>query len=185
MRREAKLAVLTRQPARPNAKRIAVSGARGRSWNVGLIIVAALAERVRTHANPLLDFPDERLMAGIFELWRSRIDDHAGLPHLCEHIEVELRRRGAWEAALRLYIVPQLKRRLVHVDGLYSLMRSENDAALAVGLAIEWLGGCLDMAASPESEMIDRVVHSSRRSELRALGDARRDPYIPDENKKG
>jgi hypothetical protein len=167
-------AFLTREPARPSAKRIAVSGANGRSWNAGLVIVAALAERVRIYAEPFVDLPDERLMAGVFELWRSRIDDHAGLPNLCELIEIELRHRAAWEAALRLYIVPQLKRRLVHVDGLYSLMRSENDAALAVSLAIEWLGSCHDMAASPESEMIDRVVHSPRRSELRAFGDLRR-----------
>ena len=132
-------AFLTSQPVRPNAKRIAVSAANGRSLKAGHIIVAALAERVRTRAEPFADLPDERLMAGMFELWHSGIQDHAGLPNLCERIESELRQRGAWEAALRLYLAPQLKRRVRYVGFLSSLMTSEADAALAVALAAEWL----------------------------------------------
>ena len=113
-------------------------------------------------------------MAGIFELWNSGIEDHAGLPNLRERIESELRKGGAWEAALRLYLTPQLKRRVRHVEPLYSLMRAEADAALAVGLAAEWLRSCPNLAAEAEEELIDRLLHSPRRAELRDIGDARR-----------
>ncbi len=177
-------AFLTRQPVYVNAKRIAVCGAHGRALNAGLIIVAALAERVRTRSDPFLDLPGERLMAGLFEVWCSSIDDHAKLSGLRERIEAELKRRGTWEAALRLYIVPQLKRRLAHVDNLYALMRSEADATLADSLAVEWLRSCKDMAAAPEAEMVDRLLHSSRRGELCAIGDARRGTLADDERRR-
>ncbi len=177
-------AFLLRRPAYPNAKRIAVSRACGRSYHAGLVIVAALAERARTHTDPFSALPDERLMAGLFELWRSSIDDYAKISGLREQIEAELKHRGAWEAALRLYIVPQLKHRLAHVGNLNALMRSEADAALAESLALEWLRSCKDMAAAPEAEMIDRLLHSSRRGELRAIGDARRGTLGDDERRR-
>ena len=177
-------AFLTRQPVNPSAKRIAVLAANGRRFNAGRVIVAAFAERVRTRADPFADLPVERLMAGIFELWNSGIEDHAGLPNLRERIESELRKGGAWEAALRLYLTPQLKRRVRHVEPLYSLMRSEADAALAVGLAAEWLRSCPNLAAEAEEELIDRLLHSPRRAELRDIGDARRANAADDERRR-
>ncbi len=177
-------AFLTSQPARPSAKRIAVTAANGRSFNAGRVIVAAFAERVRTRADPFADLPVERLMAGIFELWNSGIQDHAGLPNLRERIESELRKGGAWEAALRLYLTPQLKRRVRHVEPLYSLMRSEADAALAGGLAAEWLRSCPNLVAEAEEQLIDRLLHSPRRAELRDIGDARRANAADDERRR-
>jgi hypothetical protein len=177
-------AFLVRRPVRPSATRIAASLAKDQRWNAGDIIVTALAERVRTRAEPFADLPDERLMAGLFELWHSRIDDHAGLPELVETIEVELKRRGAWEAAVRLYIAPQLKRRRAHVDHLYWLMRSEAEAPLATSLASEWLQSCPDLPAQPETEMIDRLLLSPRRGELRAVGDARRARSLEQERRR-
>jgi hypothetical protein len=175
---------LNRQPVRPSAKRIAVSAANGRSWNASRVIVAALAERVRTRADPFVDLPVERLMAGVFELWSSGIEDHAALPNLRERIEAELKQRGTWEAALRLFIVPQLKRRVRHIGPLYSLMRSEADAAPAVDLAVEWLRSCPNLLAEAEEEMIDRLLHSPRRTELRDIGNLRRANAADDERRR-
>ena len=167
-------AFLTRQPVNPSAKRIAINAAKGQSFNAGRVIVAAFAERVRARADPFADLPVERLMAGMFELWNTRIEDHAGLPNLRERIESELRKRGAWEAALRLYLTPQLKRRVPYVGELSSLMSSEIDAELAARVAAEWLRACPDLLADAEEKMIDRLLHSARREELREIGDMRR-----------
>lgn len=167
-------AFLTARSPRPTARQMAVSFARGRRWNAGPIIVAALAERVRTRDRPFDDLRDERLMAGVFELWHTHLHDHAKLPDLLPRLEAELRQRGAWETATRLYLIPQLKRRRDHVDRLYQLMRSDEDAVLATHLAAEWLSQCPDMPTQPETEMIDRLVLSRRRDELRTIGDARR-----------
>ena len=177
-------AFLMRCPVRPSATRIAVSLGNNRRWDASDIIVAALAERVRTRAQPFVDLPDERLMAGMFELWNSGIQDHAGLPNLRERIESELRQRGAWEAALRLYIAPQLKRHVQHVGLLSSLMSLEADAALAVGLAAEWLRRFPDLLAAAEEVMIDRLLHSPRRAELRDIGDARRGKAADDNRRR-
>jgi hypothetical protein len=123
-------------------------------------------------------------MAGLFELWHSRIHDDAGLPNLLEAIEAELRRRGAWESAVRLYITPQLKRRHADVDHLYFLMRTETEAPLAISLAAEWLQSCPDLPAEPEAEMIDRLLLSPRRGELRGIGDERRATLLDEERRR-
>ena len=177
-------AFLLRRPVRPSATRIAVSIANNRRWDASDVIVAALAERVRTRAEPFADRSSERLMAGMFELWNSGIQDHAGLPNLRERLESELRQRGAWEAALRLYLTPQLKRRAPYVGLLSSLMISEVDAALAVGLAAEWLRSCPELSAEAEERMIDRLVHSPRIAELRDIGDMRRGQAADDKRRR-
>jgi hypothetical protein len=129
---------------------------------------------MRTRAEPFLDLPTERLMAGMFELWNSNIHEDAGLPNLRERIEGELRVRGAWEAALRLYLAPQLKRRLPDSGFLFSLMTSEIDAPLAAALAADWLRSCPELLTEAEEAMIDRLISSPRRAELGDIGDMRR-----------
>lgn len=172
-------AFLKHQPVRPSAVRIAVGGAKNWCWRTSKIIVAALAERLRTLPEPFTDLSDERLMAGIFEIWRSRIDHHAKISGLPEKIEAELREREAWERTLRLYITPQLKKKRESAD-LYHLTQSEKDADLAVDLGIEWLGTCVEMHETPERELINCVLASKRRDELREIGDARREKLTDD-----
>ena len=58
-------AFLLRRPVRPSATQIAVSIANNRRWDASDVIVAALAERVRTRAEPFADRSSERLMAGM------------------------------------------------------------------------------------------------------------------------
>jgi hypothetical protein len=167
-------AFITSRPVRPSAQRIAVSLANNKRWNACDIIVAAFAERVRTRAEPFVDLSTERLMAGVFELWNSNIHEHAGLPNLRERIESELRGRGAWEAALRLYLAPQLKRGLPDSGFLFCLMTSEVDAPHAAALAADWLRSCPELLAEAEEKMIDRLMRSPRRAELCKIGDMRR-----------
>lgn len=157
----------------PTAGDIAESHAESRRWDAAYIIVAALAERLRRN-NGFDDLPDERLMAGLFEIRHTRIDDHAGAAGLEEALVEALRQRGAWEAALRLYFEPQLDRRCEFVSGLYGLMHEERDTVLATALAGEWLQRHPNMAQEPEVEMIDRLLGSGRLEALRLLARDRR-----------
>jgi hypothetical protein len=165
---------LTSQPPRPSATRMALSFATGRRYVAADIIVAALAERQRLRAEPFGDLADERLMAGLFELWSSGVEQRSGLEGLADRLEADLRNRGAWEEAVRLYIGTQFRRRREQVDQLYRFMRSDADASLATALAIDWLQACPDMPAGPEAELIDLVLRSSRIAELGPIGEARR-----------
>lgn len=157
---------LTRKPHLVTAARIAVSYAKGTEWKATSIIVAGLAERARTRSEPFEGVTDERLMAGLFRVWSSRIDDHAGFPDLQEQIEGELFRRGALERAFRLFIVPQLKKRKEHVDQLYSLMRSKQYVDLATVMAADWLQTCSELPAGPEMELVDRLGSGLIRSTM-------------------
>ncbi|GAB5349685.1 NACHT domain-containing protein [Alteriqipengyuania sp. 357] len=175
---------LMRKPTLVTATRIAVSYAKATQWNATNIIVAALAERLRTRCEPFEGVTDERLMAGLFRVWFSRIDDHAGFPELQERLEAELLRRGALGRAFRLFIVPQLKKRKDHVDQLYPLMRSKQYGDLATSMAVEWLQACPDLPTGPEMELVDRLVSSGRLDELRSLVAIRLSQDLDDERRR-
>ncbi|WP_223424114.1 hypothetical protein [Tateyamaria pelophila] len=177
-------AFLTLENPRPTAVRMALNFARGYKYHAGDIIVAALAERLRLRDEPFAELPDERLMAGLFELWHSMIDEHAGLTGLVEALEAELRSRGGWETAVRLFIVAQLRKRKSNVDRLYQLMRSEEDIGLATTLAIEWLETCSDLSDQTETELVDRVLASPRRTELLNICNARLAQKLDDERRR-
>lgn len=148
---------LLREPAQPTAAEIAESFAQSRRWEAAHIIVAALAERHRT-GRGFSDLKDDRVMAGLVEVRHTRIDDHAGVPDLDQALTVELRGRGDWELVQRLYFEPQFVHRKDHVDGLYALMRDEDDHDLATRLALEWLQRFPDMPIGPEAELLDHLV---------------------------
>ena len=175
---------LMRRPTLVTASRIAVSYAKGTQYNATDIIVAALAERLRTRSEPFEGVTSERLMAGLFRVWFSRIDDHAGFPDLQERLEAELFRRGSLERAFRLFIVPQLKKRKEHADQLYPLMRSKQYGDLATGMAVDWLKACADLPAGPEMELVDRLVSCGRLDELRSLVATRLQQELDDERRR-
>lgn len=152
-------AFISTTPPMPSAKDIAESLAEGRGWDAGYIIVAALAERART-AIGFSDLPDERVMAGLFELRRTKIDQHAGIVGLEEVLAAEIRSRGIWEEAMRLYHEPQLEAHRDHVDGLSALMR--DDSPLGAELASEWLVRFSTLLENPETELIDRLLSSNK-----------------------
>jgi hypothetical protein len=159
-------AFLVSDPPVPTAQKIAESLAQGRSYEAGYIIVTALAERFRKGVG-FDDLSDERLMAGVFELRRTRIDDHAGIVGLEEAIKEAIQARGGWGEAMRLYHEPQLQAQCKSVDGLYALMRDEPEAELATGLASEWLNRFPETPVGPETELIDRLIRSGRLDALR------------------
>jgi hypothetical protein len=151
---------LTRQPPTPTAKQIADSSAEGKHWDAAYIIVAALAERVRTKRE-FDDLDEERLMAGYIELRQSSINDHAGLGDLDQRLATELRKREQWETTLRLSFEPQLATASEHIAGLYSVLRNENDAALVDRLGAEWLLNFPQMSVLAEMEIVDRLLSSA------------------------
>jgi hypothetical protein len=161
-------AFLQTHPPRPSAKEIALSYAQSKRWPAGDIIVAALAERARTRGEPFEGVSSERLAAGLYECWRTAIDNHAGLEKLPLKLEAELKRRGRWKQVVRLYIEPQLRLQRQHVNHLGAFMRSNDDGSGA-DLAHHWLVRYPNMSAEAEAEMIDRLLRSNRRDELRQL----------------
>jgi len=176
-------AFLQARPPHPRAAEIARSFAESKGWSAGHIIVAALAERVRTKKQPFEGLSSERLAAGLFECWHRMIDDHAGLKELGPLLEAELKRRGQWRRVVRLYIEPQLRRRKQHVDRLYAIMRAD-DVGLSADLAEDWLTRFADMSDEAEVEMIDRLIRSNRRDALRALLADRQGKALEDERRR-
>lgn len=164
----------------PGLKRVAIGSAKGKAWYAGDIIIAALAERLRTRSDPFSDVPDDTLMIGLFQLWMPRHDTRTELAGLLARIEEEIRQRGLWERALRLFVTPQLKHRDQHVGRLHELLHSDGDADLAVALGIEWLQRFSELPAEPEAQMIDRVLRSSRRRELVDVGALRSKAILDD-----
>lgn len=159
-------AFLRVDPPTLTARDIAASLAQGKSYQDGYILIAALAERMRKGVG-FDDLADERLMAGLFELRHSCIEDHAGIVGLREAIEAAVQARGIWAEAMRLYHEPQFQARRESVDGLYALLRDEAHSELATDLAADWLVRFPDVPAGPETELIDRVLRSGRFETLR------------------
>lgn len=174
---------LQTRPPRPSAKDISLSYAQNKRWPTGDIIVVALAERVRTRLEPFEGVSSERLAAGLFECWHTAIGDHAGLQELAPKIEIELKRRERWKQVVRLYIEPQLRRQVQHVDHLWAFMRSD-DGGFGADLAENWLTHYPDMSVEAESEMIDRLLRSNRRDALRELVVDRQEREIDDERRR-
>ena len=156
-------AFLTIDPPRPTVDEIAVNFV-----ETGYIIVAALAER---HRNGLGfgDLKDEQVLAGLFALHKTKIDDHAGIHGLEDAVETEVRGRGLWISAMRRYLEPQLETRQNYVDGLRALMHDKTTEHAATDLAAEWLVRFPDLPADPEAELIDRLIRSERFDDLRSL----------------
>ena len=150
-------AFLNKQPPQPSASDMAVSFAESRRWEAGSIIVAALAERSRT-SRGFDDLPDERLMAGLFDLRHTKIADHADLKGLESALAGALRKRGKWDAAQRLFFEPQFAARLQYVDGLQEFFTDTDHLQLADTLAAEWLQRFPEMSGQAEAHLVDHLM---------------------------
>ena len=176
-------AFLAAKPPRPRAAEIARSYAGSTRWPAGDIIVAALAERVRTKKAPFDGLSSERLAAGMFECWHGAVGDQTGIKELEPMIEAELKRRRQWKRVIRLYVEPQLRRRSQHVDRLWAIMGG-NDGGLGAELAEEWLTRFPDMSGYAEVELVDRLIRSNRRDALRTLVAGRLGKALNDERRR-
>lgn len=165
-------AFLLLNPPEPSAQQIAHSFAEGRSWHAEHIIVAGMAERFRT-GRGFEDLTDERLIAGLFVLMRTKIDDHAKVKGLESAVVLAVRQRGVFGEAVRLYLEPQFEAKLERIDGLNQLMRSDEDAPFASLNAIEWLKRFPNMPEAPELELIGHLIRSGRWESLREILDDR------------
>lgn len=163
---------LKSEPPKPTAAEILTSYLNGKHWEAGYILVAALAERVRS-GKGFDDLPNERLLAGVFELIASPIARHAGLDGLEKELEATLRVRGIWADAMREFIEPQLEVKRERVDGLWSFMRSPDDAEVSVELAAAWLKKFTDLPRGPEHELIERLFRAGRFEDLRIAASVR------------
>lgn len=176
-------AFLQARPPRPRAAEIARSYAESKRWPAGDIIVAALAERVRTKEQPFDGLSSERLAAGLFECWHGAIHEDESLKKLEALLETELKARGQWRRVVRLFVEPQLRRRTRHVDRLWAIMRAD-DSGLGANFAEEWLTRFPDMSVEAEVEMIDRLIRSNRRDALRALLTERQRRTLDEERRR-
>lgn len=165
-------AFLLLHPPEPSARDMVEALVQGKYYKAGYIIVVALAERLRNGIG-FNDLTDERLMAGLFQLRYTHIDVHAGIVGLREAIEAAIQARGIWGEAMRIYHEPQLEARLDSVSSLYTLMRDDGHAELAIELAVEWLERFPDLPVGTEAELIDRLLSARRFDDLRRIAAGR------------
>lgn len=157
--------LLADPPTPPTATEIAESHAQGRIWHAALILVAALAERVRERRS-LQDIPNERIQAGFLgELVAFLDGGHwKGLRHT---LIAELQTRGVWVDTARLLVEPQLRRRATYVLGLWLVLGS----SAGITLAAEWLRGFPRMAAEPEEALLDLLLKTGGDGSRQVLND--------------
>jgi hypothetical protein len=172
-------AFLAATPPKPTATEIIESYLEGRHWEAGYILVVALAERFRTNRG-FDDLPDERLVAGMYELRVSPIAAHAGIEGVVPAIEAAVRARGIWADAVRQLIEPQLVAKSDRVDGLWQLMHEESDADLSIELASEWLCRFAELTAAVELELAKRLLRAGHTSELRLAAELRSELVDPE-----
>ncbi|WP_402721060.1 NACHT domain-containing protein [Janthinobacterium rivuli] len=157
---------LTITPPSPTASEIASLLAENRYWVTACVMVAALAERFRQNIG-FDDLTNEHLLAGFFELRRSKIEDDAKIVGLEKMLEITLIKRGVWSAAMQLYYEPQFQARRAYVDELTTFMRNDEHASIANELADDWLARFHNIPNSPELELMTRLLRSGQFEKLR------------------
>lgn len=157
-------AFLMYELSQPTAQEVAQSLAEDKYYESSYILVAALTERLRKSIT-LSDVSSDRLMVGLFEIFRSDITKRAGIEDLKPAVIQMLKLRGEWENALRLFYEPQLAANKTYVP-LHQLMECEKDGALATYLATEWLERFTNVTATLEKELIDRLIRSKKFADL-------------------
>ncbi|MGV8564669.1 hypothetical protein [Pseudomonas aeruginosa] len=165
-------AFLKQLPPVPSAEDIAQSYAKGKEYKAGYIIIAALAERLRNGIG-IDDLNEERLMAALFVVKSTRVDQHADIARLELLLTSELQNRGHWSSAVRMLMEPQIRAAREHVTGLHDLMHDSSQAPLANELALEWLQRYTTLPDQVENLLIDRLLNAHRHHELRLLCTAR------------
>ena len=175
-------AFLQLDPPEPSAQHIVEALIQEQCYPAGNIIIAAFAERLRKRIG-FEDLPGERLIAGLFELFRSRIDEHAGIVGLREALKGAIRDRGLWEQTIRMYIEPQLASRCKSVDSLNMLLGEDANSELCINLAAEWLESFPDLPMNAENALIEILLRARRFEELRRNAASRRG-MIDDEHRR-
>jgi len=152
-------------PAFPQAYHFAQSHSKSKQWPAGYILLAALAERVRTGRG--VDSVDaERLIAAQLEI-ANHMASGDEFESLRDAIWTELLKRGtALETYARYLVEPNLRKRREHVSGLYQLMRDPPNRSLSIRLALDWLYRFPRMSGQSEEEIIDLLLRSDQAAAL-------------------
>ena len=152
-------------------------------WNAGAVIVAGIAERLRT-GRGFDGVSDERVAACFLELRDTRIDDHAKLTELQSAVEVEMKSRRLVASTLATWIRPQLEARRSYVSELASMVHEDLCDQQAADQSLEWLREIPDMAGEPETTLIDRLIALRRFEALTSLAHERLKQQLSDERRR-
>lgn len=159
---------LVKNPPDVSAQDIAIILPQGQFYQVGYILLVALAERVRNNKY-FLDLPDERLIAAYLLLSYHRFDEHAGINNLYTHIVEELKKRKIFKEAIQDFYEPHFKAQCTHIGGLSQFMRKIEYAELSTELAKNWLNKFKDLTTEAETELLDCLLHNGKFKELKQL----------------
>lgn len=161
-------AFLMAEPPTLTAHQIAEAYGEGKVFHAGYILIAAIAERSRKGMG-WDDLSDERLLACLFALRLQHVEHHTGLEGLDAMIEHAVRARGLWPQAMRMMFEPRFAAGKSSEEGLYELMRNEDDAALASDLAVDWLHKFPELSEHVEMGLVDHLLWRGRYDVLRTL----------------
>lgn len=155
-------------PSRLSSEQIADAIAQDQYDDARFIVVAALAERLRTHRG-LADVDVDALVAAALVEMDTRIEAFAGIDGLYAAIEGELAARSMIETLFRRLVEPQLIAKRKIVSGLGTLLQQDRFHGLAQQLAPEWLERFADLPVSVQAEMVTKLVRSNAHGALRPL----------------
>lgn len=131
----------------------------GKIYSECLILIVALAERVRKYIG-LGDLPDEPLLASFFILMKRRYDQEAKIPNVYEEIEDELLRRGILEEALQLFYEPLFQSRFTHIQGLANILNGAKYKSFNIELAKRWIEKFPLIPIDPELEIVNSLLNN-------------------------
>lgn len=152
----------------PDAKEIAADLAKDIYWHAGFIIVAALAEEYRA-IQSFAQVSDERLIAGLLMIRRTKIDSSAGIGELEDSVRECLIARGLWEQTMRLYYEPLLNAGRYPIGDLSLLLWDKYIPELALKLSVEWLKRFNNLPSEVEFQLTDVLLFNSEFNVLRNL----------------
>lgn len=165
-------AYLQRIPEEPSAKDIATPRSIFTSQEAGHIIIAALAERIRTGMN-LHGLSNTQLTYGFFAFFHAYCHEDKNFDALKQQLELELDERALWEPLIRSFYEPQLQKNTFDGRLLDDLLFGKKHEALLTGLLIEWLQKFPDLHHNAESQLIELLFREGHQQELKALARCR------------
>jgi hypothetical protein len=157
-------------PPYPHAVLIAGSYAENKGWSAGYILLAALAERVRSTGSLGYLDEDQLLQAQL------HFSNHSLSSDEWKHVKdavwtATLSDARIFERFARLLFEPSLARKKEHVAGSHELLTdgAERHSKIVSSLAAEWLERFHDMHSRPEAELMDVLLSRGHQEMLAPL----------------
>ena len=139
--------------------------AENKRYDSGVIIIAAIAERLRKK-QPISDLSDKNLLACLFLNWENQISNHVGIGNIKEFLESEVKKRQLIKEAYQRYIEPQLQINKEIIDHLSILMKNEELSGLACELAYNWLLMFPNLLTETELKLLQKLTQSGHPSKV-------------------